>query len=391
MKPSHLLCAVLAAIAPTAYAYDIQDVCAALDSASPYHASAVYEVLLPQYEDPVRYNVELNAVVTPDDTLSRCDYLIDWSMRAPGGESRGFNAYTGGHHYRFRDKRMQEYHADADPTPFAPQGRLEAGVQRQAQFVQLLPQYVAARLREIAADSCSSYTVRQGRDGRTVVVEGSQSYQGIEALGFRYEFSREDGLPAGAEFCYNPSQVSEQTVSVKYGAPAAPGVEAFGETQLMELYPDAFGRYRENTYTFDNLPGRPLPAFSALRASGERYTHGHGEGFGAPAVIAVLDPQVDGSAALLGALRDAVDASPVAAVLVVAIAGSHADDAETLAGTKRADEIVLVGARGLARSCGVTATPAVMVVSADGTVRNVHKGFGDRLAEDVLQEVALAR
>ncbi|MBP3589651.1 MAG: CPBP family intramembrane metalloprotease [Muribaculaceae bacterium] len=194
MKPSHLLCAVLAAIAPTAYAYDIQDVCAALDSASPYHASAVYEVLLPQYEDPVRYNVELNSVVTPGDTLSRCDYLIDWSMRAPGGESRGFNAYTGGHHYRFRDKRMQEYHADADPTPFAPQGRLEAGVQRQAQFVQLLPQYVAARLREIAADSCSSYTVRQGRDGRTVVVEGSQSYQGVEALGFRYEFSLADGL-----------------------------------------------------------------------------------------------------------------------------------------------------------------------------------------------------
>lgn len=386
-----MLCAALLLAAPAARALTLQDIADRLDAASPYHASARYEVLLPQYEEPVSYFVGLNSKTTAAaDSLSPCDYLIDWTIRLPEGESDGFNAYAAGHHYRFRDKRLQEYHADADATPFAPGGRKDLGVQQQAQFVQLLPQYVARRLRDMAADSCYSYTLTPGRDSTTVVVQGAQSYRGVEAMTFRYVFSTADGLPVAAEFCYNPSQMSEQTVSVDYGTATTDASESFDEASLMALYPEAFGRYRESNYTLENLPGRPLPDFSATRLNGERYVHSRGESFGSPAVVAVLDPAEEASAVLLGALRDAVDASPVVATLVVAIAGNHADDVAALAGPARDDEVVLVGARSLARNCGVAATPAVIVVGRDGVVRNIHVGFNKELPSLVIQEIAIA-
>lgn len=382
-----LLAAMLPAFA--AHAGGIEEIAARLDAASPYRASARYEVLLPQYEEPVSYIVSLSSTATAD-TLSPCDYLIDWKLRGPSGESCGFNAYSGGHHYRFRDKRLQEYHADADATPFAPQRRLELGVQRQAQFVDLLPQYIASRLRSMASDTCCRYRISPGRDSTTVVLEGSQSYRGVESMTFRYVFSASDGLPVASEFCYNPSQMSEQTVSVRYGEAAADAVAAYDETSLMALYPEAFGRYRESGYTFGNLPGRPLPEFSATATGGERYTHHRGDAFGMPTVIAVLDPQVGGTAELLAGLRAALDAAPASAELIVAFTGSHADDIAALAGAPRQGETVLCGARALARNCGVTAAPAVIVVGRDGVVRNVHAGFNKELPSIVMQEISIA-
>lgn len=378
--------------AQTAGALTPGDIAARLDSLTVYQASARYEVLLPQYEDPVSYTVALNSTATRGDTLSPCNYLIDWTLRMPESESRGFNAYAAGHHYRYRDKRLQEYHADADATPFAPQRRVGLGVQQQAQFVQLLPQYVAARLREMLADTCYSYTVRPSADGTTVALEGSQSYAGIEALTFRYVFDVADGMrPVASEFCYNPAQMSEQTVSVRYGPAAADVVAAYDEAALMALYPEAFGRYRDSNYTLERLPGLPLPEFSATTLSGNRYTHERGHGFAAPVVVCILDPAVAGTAELIRSLRAAVDSSPVAASMILAFLSSHPDDIAAAAGTPSPDEVVLTGARSLARSCGATASPTIIIVGADGIVRNVHVGFNKELPEIVMQEITLAK
>ncbi|MDE6270955.1 MAG: hypothetical protein K2M12_08915 [Muribaculaceae bacterium] len=375
-----------------AAAVSLGDIVARLDSLTPYHASARYEVLLPQYEDPVSYTVALNSTAAPADTLSPCDYLIDWTLRMPEGESRGFNAYAAGHHYRYRDKRLQEYHADADAVPFAPQRRVGLGVQQQAQFVQLLPQYVAARLREMLADTCYSYTVRPSAGGATVAVEGSQSYAGVEAMTFSYVFAAADGMrPVASEFCYNPAQMSEQTVSVKYGPATADAMQAYDEAALMALYPEAFGRYRDSNYTLERLPGLPLPEFSATTLSGNRYTHERGHGFATPVVVCILDPAIAGTAGLVADMRRAVDESPVAASAILAFVSSHPDDIAAVVGTPRPDEVVLSGARSLARSSGATATPTIIIAGPDGIVKNVHVGFNKELREIVMQEITLAK
>ena len=107
-------------------------------------ANVRYEVLLPSAADPVAYDIELHYITAPNATLSPCDYLIDWTL--PRGEktSRGFNAYFDGNHFRYRDTKLQEYHSADDSMPFLT-GR--GGVQRQAQFADLLPPLMAEQLR----------------------------------------------------------------------------------------------------------------------------------------------------------------------------------------------------------------------------------------------------
>ena len=382
---------LLAAAHLGAHAGSLGDIAGRLSARAPYNATARYEVLLPQSEEPVVYDIALHsAPAAAADTLSPCDYLIDWSMDTPSGQSKGFNAYFGGHHYRFRDKRLQEYHHDDEPEPFAPGGRTEAGVQCQAQFASLLPAFVAAQLRDMLADSSYTCTVDDTPGRPTVSVRGVRSFGGCDALEFSYTFGRDDGLPMSASFCYNPGQMSEQTVDVRYGAPSVDAVQApLSEPMLMAMYPEAFTRYRQSSYTLDNLPGRPLPAISAPTPGGGRYHRATGEAFGRPAVVAILDAEVEDCAGFVGELRRAIDASPGAAQLVMAFTSKHEDAIAGVTGTLRDDETVLTRASGLARDCGATATPVVLVCDSNGTVRYVHTGRNKNIASLVMQEIAI--
>ena len=86
----------------------------ALAATGPYSGQCSYEVLLASLSEPVTYEVKLQSTPAPADTLSPCDYLIEWSLPTPSGEVSGFSAYFDGSHFRFRDKRLQEYHASDD-------------------------------------------------------------------------------------------------------------------------------------------------------------------------------------------------------------------------------------------------------------------------------------
>lgn len=364
-----------------------------LSAATPYHATARYEVLLPQSEDPVAYEVALNADEPQrPDTLAPCNYLIDWAMETPSGPSRGFNAYFDGHHYRFRDKRLQEYHFDDSPTPFSARGTTALGVQQQAQFASLLPAFIAARMREMESDTCYSYTVTADSAASTVTVEGVQRFRGCDGLEFRYVFDSATGLPKAMDFCHNPGQMSEQSVSVAFAGPDVATMDVpFSEPALMALYPEAFGRYRESDYTLANLPGRPLPEISAPTIDGDRFNYHSGQSLPSPAVIALLDADVDGCAETVSALRDAIDASPASAMLILAFVSNHADAVAAAIGATRPGETVLTGARGLARACGATATPVTIVCASDGTVQNVHSGRNKELTSVVMQEINIAK
>ena len=383
---------LLAAAAPLGLqAESLGDIADRLSAATPYHATAHYEVLLPQSEEPVAYEVALNAAKPATrDTLAPCDYLIDWTMDTPSGPSRGFSAYFGGHHYRFRDKRLQEYHFDDSAAPFVARGTVRLGVQQQAQFASLLPAFLAERMREIEADS--SYTYNITETPATVRVQGVQRFGGVDGLEFSYTLDTKSGLPVEAEFCHNPGQMSEQTVAVRYGAPDVATMDAtLSEPALMALYPEAFSRYRESDYTLANLPGRPLPEVSAPTLGGERYTRRSGEPFGTPAVVALLDADVDGCAETVGQLREAVAASPRQGALILAFVSNHPDAVADAILAPHPGEVILTGARGLARACGATATPVVIVCASDGTVQNVHTGRNKELPSLVMQEMIIAK
>ena len=395
MSSSQMLGALLLmAVAPGMQAESLEAIVQRLSAASSssYHATARYEVLLPQSEEPVAYSVSLNSSRTqPSDTLAPCCYLIDWTAETPSGRARGFCSYFYGHHYRFRDKRLQEYHYDDDSTPFYARGTTALGVQQQAQFASLLPDFIAERLREIQHDSSYTYTITTDSVRHTVSIEGKQEFAGCEGLDFKYTFSTATGLPVASDFCYNPGQMSEQSVSVEYGAPDVNATDSkLSEPLLMALYPEAFSRYRESGYTLANLPGRPLPAFSAPTHAGERFTYHIGQGFASPTVIAVLDADVDGCSEMVETLRTAVETSPTAASLILAFVSNHPETIAEAIGVQNPGESILSGAKGLARDCGVTATPAIIVCSKDGMVQNAHSGRNKDLAAIVIQEISLA-
>ena len=134
---------------------DISDIAARLGAMDAYADSCTYEVLLASLSEPVTYTVGLESEPAVGDTLSP----ISWSLPTPSGLVEGFSSYFDGSHFRFRDKRLQEYHAATDSEPFAPGGDVRRGVQRQVQFADLLPQFIAEHFAEMAADSTYIFSV----------------------------------------------------------------------------------------------------------------------------------------------------------------------------------------------------------------------------------------
>jgi len=387
-----LLTLLLVATMPVAQAESLGDIAAGLSAAAPYKARAQYEVLLPQSENPVIYEIALMAGKAGNsDTLAPCSYLIDWRMDTPSGESSGFNAYFDGHHYRFRDKRLQEYHYDDCADSFSTHGNLRLGVQQQAQFTSLLPAFIAEKLREIEQDTCYIYTVNRSDATGTVSVEGSQRRHGCEGMTFKYVFDNATGLPVAADFCLNPGQISEQNVNVTYNrADSLPAAVQLSEPVLMSLYPDAFGKYRESSYTFAGLPGRPLPSFTAPAIDGSRYSYRIGRQFPNPVLIAILDTGESSCTEYVEALREAAEMAPASSTLILAFTSGSPDAIAATIARQRPGEIILSGAKGLARSCGATATPALLVCRRDGTIQNVYAGRNKGLRTIVIQEISIA-
>ena len=167
------------------------DIARRLSSYDSYADSCSYEVYLPSLSDPVCYGVRLYGASNQDgDTLAPCRYLIEWSLSAPDGVVEGFSAYADGAHYRFRDKRLQEYHAEWDSVPFAPGGRVRAGVQNQVQFAELLPQYMGRKFSDMVSDSTyvstvTTDTVVGGR--KSLVVSGRRRVNGYDAAEYVYD------------------------------------------------------------------------------------------------------------------------------------------------------------------------------------------------------------
>lgn len=349
-----------------------------------YSSHVTYSVLLPQAEDPVVYEIEQSSTAT-DDPLSPADYLIEWSLNG----TEGFSAYFDGNHYRYRDNRLQEYHYDWDSIPLL---MGNGGVQQQAQFVDILPQFIGRDLKKLLSDTTFVYTytpdsVYNGSPAH--ILKGRLIYHGYTSKEMIYVFDPATGLPRVIEFENNPGAISEQSVSIKFANPITRTFSIATEDQLIERYPEVFERFRESNFKVENLPGTQLPAFSAPILGGERYTHHRGDAFVNPTIFIVVDDSIENAATTIEAVRKAADRATTNVDIVIAFTSNNTDRAETIAGSPRPGEKILIGARGLSRDCGVTVFPTLLYIDRDGRIADVTLGYNKDLVSIVIQKVAL--
>lgn len=373
-------CFASSAINPTSIAKQLKET-------DCFRAQVRYEVLLPTSADPVVYSVNLLADNVAD-TLSPNRYLISWTL--PRGEkiSKGFASYFDGNHYRYRDSRLQEYHAEADISPFTAAG---GGVQRSAQFADLLPGFIAERLEEMASDT----TFISRFEEKSATLSGVQRISGYDAMEYTYRFDPVTSLPLELDFVYNPGGISEQTVSVQYSYDITPSPEpcpSLNEDYIIGLFPEEFRLFRLSTYRIENLRGSDFPHFvysrAGVSAGGERMNHQRGQAdLGSSVLMVFLDPEVESNAQTLSDIRNACADIPVPVKIIYVLTNRNHDFEEALS----SDEFVAAKAPSLITEAGVTVYPTIVILSADGSVMDVLVGTASDRAERIAQTLVLAQ
>ena len=384
----HLLFVTLLSLPAALCAQTVAETGARMAAVPCFSAHAVCEIYIPNSERPVIYDMDMYSSAAPGDTLAACDYLIDWHLTTPAGtESRGFTSYAAGDHFRYREGRLQEYHHDADPVPFAPGGDVAKGVQSRAQFAAYLPQTLGRALMAMSADTAYTLTCR-ALPGR-IVVSGKEQVRGYDVRELTYTVDAATYMPLSVEINANPGQPAEQLMTIAYSG-VTDSCAAITTARLARLYPDAFGKYRTDSYKLENMPGRRMPTFTAPTPTGERFTYNEGDAMGRPTVIAVLDSSVGDTASVVAELRRACALSSVCNRLILAFVDSDAERIEGMTGPLGLDEAILMGARSLARDCGVADTPSLIFCTPAGVVSDILIGRNNNLGSSVIQKIAIS-
>lgn len=384
--------ACLLACMANARSITLQDISDKLVGTSCYADTCSYEVLLASLSEPVSYHVNIESTAAPGDSLAPCDYFVRWQMHTPNGTSEGFSAYFDGAHFRYRDKRLQEYHAEWNAEPFAPGGNTMRGVQNVAQFCDLIPQYIGTKFAEMAADSSYIYSIVEDNrwNGlKTVCVKGVRRISGFDCAEYMYVLDSETYLPKHIELENNPGQIGEQSIAINYGAENIATDCKIDLAYIMNAEGEAFEKYRESTFSLENLPGRPLPEIVAPTSTGERYFHGRGKDFAAPTLLVFLDSGVDSTPSVIEAVRSATSTLPMQLDVIWAFLDHRVDDVEAIIAHPEPGEHLLMHAGGAARDCGVgTQTPVLIFVGRDGTVGDFINGYNQELPSLVIEKAS---
>lgn len=390
MKGKTILLTVLAALGPLCLqAQGIADIARTLSESPEWSSRARYVVSMPNRDVDVEYRVKLGAAPAPADTLAPCAYIIDWELDTPSGPVNGWTSYFDGNLYRYRDHRIREYHMAWDPAPFRFKG---TPIQNTTQFAELLPAYLGRELQQMLADT--TYTIAAPRpalcEGRDALrIDATMDVRGERVKEKTYWLDARTLMPIKINMENNPASITEQTVTVTYEQPEA-GIDVpVSESELMELYPEHFEKYRESNFRIENLAGTPMPGFTLPTSTGERYMRHRGDAFRAPTVIALIEPGAGFNDRIVRDLREAAAQSPVPADIIWAIATTNPDEAESVVPSLQPGEHLLMKARTLARDCGVADMPVVIVAGTDGIVKKVILGYNPNLSTVVLQSVAM--
>lgn len=392
----HIMAILAIGCVTTASAITPADIAKALKSIRAYDSQVRFTVSMPQLDDDVVYTLSLHQ--TPSeaaDSLSPVSYLIDWTLTNKS-DAGGFTAYIPGSHYRFDGRRLLEYHTGWDMAPFTPAampGRSVRPIHRSAQFANLLPAYLADDISAMAADSAYTLTLHPDTliaGQHCTVLDATMTLRGITAMESEYVFDRRDLSPMRFRFENSPGSISEQSVEALYQPAASTGTPTT-EQQLIARFPDAFENCRQSNFRIETLPGRPLPAFALPTTTGERHSRNVGDHFRAPTIVALLDASNGFTPATVSAIRDAVDSLPFSADIIWAFTDKHPDSVEAIIARPRPGEHLLMSARSLARDCGASSFPVIILTNTDGTVHDVILGFNNQLSSDVIQKMALMR
>lgn len=382
-----------------AMAQGAAEIAARLTGLPDYLSNAHFEVLLPQSADPVEYDVVLQSHAAPADSLAPCSYVITWQTLTSAKPTEGFSAYYDGNHYRYRNHRLQEYHAEASTDAFMPTGaeyRSKSGVQATAQFADLLPQFLGQRIQDMMDDPSYVFAVHPDTliSGKhRTVIDGTKQTNGYEVMRYTYVFDKDTFLPIKTEIENSPGSISEQIVTITYSAPdVATQPMEITEEGLMERWPDVFERYRENTFRAENLVNTLLPTFACQTLDGStRYTHNVNEHFSSPVILVALDPNVATTPQTIAAVREAVDMAPMELQVLWAFNSNRADDIAELVGPLRQSETALISANSLLRNCGITLYPTIILSDSSSKVTDVIPGFNKDTGLVVLQKTMLLK
>lgn len=369
---------------------------AAIDSLTAHRcveARLNFSVTMPQLSDDVVYDISMtqtpasgNAAILP------YDYLINWKLTGRETPITGFSAYFNGHHYRYANERLQEYHTQWDSIPFISING-NGGVQRQAQFANLLPAAIGTELNRMAADNRYTMTVHPDTlvSGiHRTVINSVMNINGTVAMEGEYILSRENLLPVRVVLENNPGALSEQTVTVAYSnISTIPQCPVITEQTLIDRYPDVFEKFRESNFRIENLPGTRLPGFALPTSTGERYSRHTSDKFRAPTILALMDATTGFAPDLVKDVRNAAASLPYSADVIWAFVNNDIDAIEAVVPSILPGEHLLTSARSLARDCGAASLPVLIFLNSDGTVADVALGYNNELSEIVIQKMAL--
>ncbi len=380
-----MLFSTLTAFMASSASSRINDLISRLDSAECYTGRARVSLSLPQRSDDVIYDVSLMQVASPADTLAPASYITEMTLYTPLGPSRSFAAYFDGNFYRSRGPRLQEYHYPVSPEVFIPEkGR---GIQFASQFVELMPRYLAHKLREDMNGKDVYMKLETSASGNVLTV--LTQYDGNVAREERYVFDPVSYLPVKISIEANPATISEQTIDISYVEASTDRCRNVTEELLMERYPDIFTFGRESDYRLESLVGGEIPAYALRDLSGVRRVRRSGDKYPSPVIMAFIEPENAASEALVADIRREVSMLPETVTVMWAYNGNVDEEAREMLGELRDGECVLMSVRGFARDCGVAGYPSVVVCGRDGKVAFVRTGYNKELPAVVMQQMAL--
>ena len=367
----------------------IEGVSEALATAENYHSTATVTVQLPQGGDDVVYNPELWSTPSVNsDTLNCCNYLIDWSLSTDNGISKGFTAYHDGNFYRNNDDRLQENHFGWDSIPFL----MRHPVQSSSQFTDMLPQMLAKELNQVTSDPSWSYTFTPDtlyHGNPATVLRARQTLHDVTARNVLYIFDPVTLMPLQIERENNPGSISEQMLIIRYTSTDTAPAEGMSEQALIERYPTVFEKFRESNFSLESMRGKFLPAFSLPTLTNQRYTRAKSDHFQVPVIVVFIDPSVATASQTIAELRKAQQMSPRSIDIIYAFLGSDREGVRELIGTPLPGEQILLSAQSLARNCGVTATPSLIIADPTATVKDVIIGFNKTLSTSVIEKTSV--
>ncbi len=348
---------------------------------------------MPQLNDDVVYNISISQTpASGNPALLPYDYLIDWELTGRENPVKGFSAYFNGHYYRFANERLQEYHTQWDSIPFMSING-SGGVQRQAQFANLLPAAIGNELRRMMSDNRYTLTIHTDTVISGIprtVVNSVMNIHGSVAMEGEYILSSETFMPVCMILENNPGALSEQTVTVKYSQVSTSAqCDPITEQTLMDKYPEVFEKFRESNFRIENLPGTRLPGFALPTSTGERYSRHTSDKFRTPTIIALMDATTGFSSELVKDVRSAISSLPYSADVIWAFVNNDIDSIEAIVPSILPGEHLLTSARSLVRDCGAASLPVLIFVNTDGSVADVLLGYNNDVSEIVIQKMAL--